>query len=133
MDSGSSGANETATTRDVVVEYLERVRTGEGWEEFLPEDFQFTNYAHPVKRADGKSGLEGIRRFYGMVSAMEIKRIIVEGNHARALLRYELQSPAGASFESHNAEVFEVSEGKIRSFGIYFDGAPYSEPTSSSS
>ena len=60
-----------------------------------------------------------------MVKVMEIRGLIVEGEQACALTRYELQPPGGRAFESHIAEVFEVSNGKIQSFGIYFDSAPY--------
>lgn len=116
------------TTREVVLEYLERVKAKHGWEDFLDEDFQFTNYGHPVARANGQQALERIRRFYGMVNTMEIRSLIVEGVHACALMWYEIRSPDGAAFESHIAEVFEVSGGKIGSFGIYFDSALYPKP-----
>jgi ketosteroid isomerase-like protein len=116
-------------TRDVVLGYFESVRAKEGWESFLADELQFTNFTDPVKRATGKrASLEGIRRFYGMVRAMEVERVIVDGDHACALTRYQLQPPIGPTFESHIAEVFEVSNGKIQSFGIYFDSAPYPQP-----
>lgn len=119
------------TTRDVVIGYLDCVRTKEEWENFLAEDLEFTNFTDPVKRAAGKqASLEALRRFYAMVKALEIKSIIVDRHQACALTRYELQPPGGLAFESHIAEVFEVSDGKIRSFGIYFDSAPYPKPAS---
>ena len=117
------------STKDVVLRYLASVSAGEGWESFFGDELQFTNFAYPVKRATGKTAsLEGIRRFYGMVKAMEVERVIAEGDQACALTRYELQPPNGPAFESHIAEVFEVSDGKIQSFGIYFDTAPYPQP-----
>jgi ketosteroid isomerase-like protein len=117
------------TTRDVVLEYLDSVREKEGWENFLSDDLQFTNFTHPVKRAAGKqASLEGIRRFYAMAKALEIEGILVDGSQACALTRYELQPPGGLAFESHIAEVFEVSGGKITSLGIYFDSSPYPKP-----
>lgn len=116
-------------TKDVVLRYLASVRAREGWERFFADELQFTNFASPVKRASGKTAsLEGIRRFYGMVKAMEVERVIAEGDEACALTRYELQPPNGPAFESHIAEVFEVIDGKIQSFGIYFDSAPYPRP-----
>lgn len=119
------------TTRDVVFDYLEGVKRKQGWEQFLADDLEFTNFTHPVKRATGKeASLPGIARFYGMVKALELKHLIVDGNHACALTRYDLQPPAGEPFESHIAEVFEVIDGKITSFGIYFDSAPYPKPSS---
>jgi ketosteroid isomerase-like protein len=116
-------------TRDVVLRYLDSVRAREGWESFLADELRFTNFTDPVRRATGKqASLEGIRRFYGMVMAMEVERVIVDGDQACALTRYELRPPIGPAFESHIAEIFEVSNGKIQSFGIYFDSAPYPQP-----
>jgi limonene-1,2-epoxide hydrolase len=117
-------------TRDVVVGYLDGVRAKDGWELFLSDALQFTNFTDPVKRAVGKqASLEGIRRFYAIVTAFEIKSIIVDGQTAYAFTRYELQPPGAPAFESHIAEVFEVSDGKINTFGIYFDSAPYPKPS----
>lgn len=64
------------------------------------------------------------RRFYGMAKAMDVTRIIVDGARACAQTRYELEPPGGRSFESHVAEVLEVSGGRITAPGIYFDSAP---------
>ena len=50
---------------------------------------------HPLKRVAGKSQyLEATRRFYSMVKALEIKSIVVEGDRACVLTRYELSHPA---------------------------------------
>lgn len=116
-------------TRDVILSYLDSVRAREGWESFLADELQFTNFTDPLKRITGKqASLEGIRRFYGMVKAVEVERVIVDGDQACALTRYELQPPNGPAFESHIAEIFVVRNGKIQSFGIYFDSAPYPQP-----
>ena len=60
-----------------------------------------------------------------MIKALEIKGILVDGEKACALTRYELQAPGRPVFESHVAEVFEVRDGKIKSLDIYFDSAPF--------
>ena len=49
---------------------------------------------------------------------------IVEGDRAVALTRYQLRGPKG-DFTSDVAETFGVANGKINSFGIYFDTAPH--------
>ncbi|HEX6925141.1 MAG TPA: nuclear transport factor 2 family protein [Longimicrobiaceae bacterium] len=120
--------------KDLVSDYLARVRAKEGWESLLSDELRFTNFTHPVKRVAGKQGsIEGIRRFYSMVTALEVERIIADGKHVCALTRYELQPPGGPAFESHVAEVFEVEDGKITSLGIYFDSAPYPKPPTTTS
>lgn len=47
--------------------------------------------------------------------------------------RYELRAPNGLAFTSHVAEIFEARDGKIQSFGIYFDRAPYPKPPATKS
>lgn len=119
------------TGKDVVLGFLERVKAKDGWEDLLADDLEFSNLAHPARTVTGKqASLEGVRRFYGMVRAMEVRRIIAEGEHVCALVRYELQPPAGPSFESFVAELYEVRDGAIRSFAICFDSTPYPKPAS---
>jgi ketosteroid isomerase-like protein len=117
------------STRNVVLEFLERVKTNDRWDDLLSDDLEFSNFATPVRRMTGKqASLEGIRRFYAMAERMEIESIIVDGQQACVLTRYDLQPPLGPAFESHIAEIFRVENEKIASFGIYFDSAPYPEP-----
>ena len=49
----------------------------------------------------------------------------VDGDKACALTRYQLQRPGSPAFESNVAEIFRVRDGKIVSFDIYFDSAPF--------
>jgi ketosteroid isomerase-like protein len=51
---------------------------------------------------------------------------MVEDDRAVALTWYQVKSPGNhPSFTSDVAEVYRVRDGKIVSFGIYFDTAPY--------
>lgn len=121
--------NQSMSAKDVVSAYLSAVGAKDGWEAFLSDDLRFSNFTHPVKRLVGKeAGLEGIRRFYSMVTTLDVDRILVDGGCVVALTRYELQPPAGPVFESHIAEVFEVVDGRITALSIYFDSAPYPKP-----
>jgi ketosteroid isomerase-like protein len=60
-----------------------------------------------------------------MITTLEVKHLIVEGQKACALTHYALQPPGGPAFGSDVAEVFEVQDGKINSFDIYFDSSPF--------
>ena len=114
------------TTRDAIQSYFESLRAKSGWEVLLSEDMTFTSLVSPIKRVTGKGAyLEATKRFFSMIKAVEIRSIIVEGERACALTRYDLQVPGGPSFESHVAEVFEVRDGKIKSLDIYFDSSPF--------
>ena len=80
----------------------------------------------PIKQATGKGAyLEATKRFFSMITAVEVKDLIVDGDRACALTRYQLQPPGGPAFDSHVAEVFKVRDGKIASLEIYFDSAPF--------
>jgi ketosteroid isomerase-like protein len=114
------------TTRDTIQGYFRRLGEKGGWEAFLSEDMAFTSFTSPPKEVQGRSAyLEATRRFYSMITRVRVRDLIVDGSRATALTRYELQPPAGSPFTSDVAEVFEVRDGKIRSFGIYFDSSPY--------
>ena len=60
-----------------------------------------------------------------MIAAFEVRDLLVGGEKVCALTRYELQPPQGSAFQSDVAEVFGVRDGKIVSFDIYFDSAPF--------
>lgn len=113
-------------TRDTIQGYFDSVKEKSGWEDFLSDDMTFTGFTHPIRRVTGKSAyLEVTERFYSMIAALEVKDLLVDGEKACALTRYELQPSGGPTFESHVAEVLAVRNGKIESFDIYFDSAPF--------
>lgn len=69
------------------------------------------NYTSPVKRITGRMPyLEATKRFYPMITALEVKDLVVDGNKACALTRYEPQPPSVTCFKSHIAEVLYISE-----------------------
>lgn len=114
------------TTRETIEGYLHSLKHHQGWDSFLADAVTFTSHATPIKRLTGRDAvLEGTRGFYAMIEHVEVKQILVDGEAACALTRYTLQPPRGPAFESHVAEVFAVKDGKITSFDIYFDTAPF--------
>jgi ketosteroid isomerase-like protein len=114
------------TTRDTVQAYFDRLSEKRDWETFLSDDLEFTSFGTPSKHVTGRAEFrESTKRFYSMIKTLTVKDMIVDGERACALVRYELQPPGGPMLESHVAEVFEVREDKIRSFAIYFDSAPF--------
>lgn len=113
-------------TREIVQDYFDRVKAKRGWEDLLSDELQFTILTSPAERvADFSTSLKRLERFYSMASTVEVVDILVDGEKACALTRYELQPPWGPGFESHVAEVFEVRGDEITSLTIYFDSAPY--------
>lgn len=86
----------------------------------------FTSFTSPVKQVAGKAEyLESTKNFYGGIVGFEVRDLIIDADKACARTRYRLQRPKGPAFESDVAEIFRVREGKIISFDIYFDTAPF--------
>lgn len=114
------------TAKDTIEGYFTSLIRKDGWQSFLSDDMIFTSFTSPNKRVSGKAAyLEATKRFYGMIASLEVREMIVDGDKACALTRYELQPPAGLAFTSDVAEVFGVRDGKIMSFDIYFDSSPF--------
>ena len=114
------------TTRETVQGYFDGVTRQQGWEAFLADGIAFTSFTSPVRQVTGKAEfLEATRRFYSMIASLQVKELILDGERACALTHYELQPPGKAPFGSDVAELFTVKDGKIDSFAIYFDTAPY--------
>ena len=115
------------SARETVERYFDRLRQKSGWEALLADDITFTSFTSPNKRVDGKSGyLQATKRFYSMIAGVEVRDLLVDGDRACALTRYDLEPPnGGPAFQSDVAEVFSVKDGKIAALGIYFDSAPF--------
>jgi ketosteroid isomerase-like protein len=115
------------TTGEVIRSYFNDLKNKGAWETHLADDVVFTSFTSPVKHVTGRDAyLQATKRFYSMIVGMEVRELMIEGTKACALTRYQLQPPNGeASFASDVAEVFSVRGGKIGSFDIYFDSAPF--------
>ena len=114
------------TTRQTIEAYFSSLQQKEGWESFLSDDMIFTSFTSPIKRVSGKAAyIESTRRFYSMITALEVRDLMVDGPRACALTRYQLQAPGGPAFGSDVAELFAVRGGKIATLDIYFDSSPF--------
>ena len=114
------------TTKATIDGYFGSLKQKNGWESFLADDMVFTSFTSPIKQVNGRAAyLESTKRFYGGIIAFEVRDVLVDGERACALTHYQLQRPGMPAFESHVAEVFRVRNGKITSFDIYFDSAPF--------
>jgi ketosteroid isomerase-like protein len=109
------------TTKDTIQSYFQALEQKKGWEAYLSEAMIFTSYVSPIRRVMGKAAyLDSTRRFFSMITSMELRELIVEGERACALTRYELQPPAGKAFSSDVAEILTVKDGKIERFRFSF-------------
>lgn len=115
------------TTRETIKGYIQALRARGAWDALLDDEVTFTSLASPNKVVSGKPAVvQGLKRFYSMMTELSVNSLVVEDDRAIALTRYRLQPPNGApSFESDVAEAFVVREEKITEFRICFDTAPY--------
>lgn len=115
------------STRQTIEGYFDALKNKTGWQDVLATDMTFTSYTSPVKQVAGRDAyLEATKRFYSSLANFEVRRLLVDGDHAIALTHYTIQPPNGAPpFASDVAESFTVRNGKITSFEIYFDTAPF--------
>jgi ketosteroid isomerase-like protein len=113
-------------TRTIIDEYFRRLKDKADWSACLADDMVFTSFTSPNKRVEGRATyLEATRRFYSTIMAVNVKDVLVDGTRACALTHYDLQAPGLPAFSTDVAEVFQVRDGKIVSFDIYFDTAPF--------
>ena len=114
------------TTRETIQGYFAALKERSGWESFLSDDVVFISFTSPIKRINGKNAfLEATRRFYSSLVSFEVKDVLCDQERACALTHYELRAPTGNTFTSDVAEIFTVKDGRITSFSIYFDSAPF--------
>jgi len=112
-------------TKETINGYFDALKNKSGWESFLGDEMIFTSFTSPVKKVTGKGAyIEATKKFYSGIVSMEMRDVIIDGEKACALTHYELRGPNG-QFGTDVAEVFTVKDGKIQSFGIYFDSAPF--------
>jgi len=113
--------------RETVERYFDLLKRKSGWDALLADDIAFTSFTSPNKRVDSKSAyLQATKRFFSMIAGVEVRDLLVDGDRACALTRYDLKPPnGGPAFQSDVAEVFSVKDGKIAALGIYFDTAPF--------
>jgi ketosteroid isomerase-like protein len=114
------------TTRTIIDDYFRRLKQKGDWSACLADDMTFTSFTSPNKRVEGRPAyLEATGRFYSTIAAVDVKEILVDGNRACALTHYDLRAPGLPAFSTDVAEVFQVRDGKIVAFDIYFDSAPF--------
>ena len=112
--------------KDTIEAYFKALAEKKDWKSFLADEMAFTSFGTPSKQLVGRDAyVESTRRFYSMIKRLEIRDILVDGDKACVLTKYDLQTPSGTAFESNVAEIFAVRDGEITSLSIYFDSAPF--------
>ena len=112
-------------TKEIIERYYDGIAQKKGWESLISEEIAFSG-AGP--KTTGKSAyIEGTSRFLRAVKTSKVVTLIIEGDKACAVVRYELVSPKGKEISSEVAEILSVQDGKINSSSIFFDTAGFKE------
>ena len=86
------------TTKDIIQRYFDSLKKKSGWEAFLADDMTFTSFGSPIKQVTGKGAyLETTKRFFSMITTVELRDVIVEGDKTCALT---LRTTCGSSCSS---------------------------------
>lgn len=109
-------------TEDTIRMYFERLFAG-GWEALIADDIVFTS---PSGVTHGKAAyVAGTNGFKRVAKSVDVQQLIVDGDSAVAVTRYQLQSPKGNVANCDTIEVLSVRDGKISSSRICFDTAAF--------
>lgn len=114
------------STKQTIEKYFKAIHEG-GWESFIAEDFVFvTNKLEKVLH--GKTGyVENAGDFFQVTTAVDIKRMLIDGESAAVLARYSVSSPGGESGVCDVAEFITVEDAMLTSSAIFFDTKPIND------
>jgi ketosteroid isomerase-like protein len=114
------------STRDLVQRYYDSLdRKDDAWRELYSDDAVFMD-ASQTLNANGKAAvIQSFIPFLKGVDKVKIKQMIVEGEEACAIVRYDYINPKGAKMNQDVAEVWKVKDGKFSRLVIYFDLIAY--------
>jgi ketosteroid isomerase-like protein len=110
------------STKDVIQSYYDSLtKKDDKWQELYADDSFFSD-ASQTLRAEGKAAIiQLFIPFLKRVEALKVKQMIVEGEHACAIVGYAYINPKGEKMSQDVAEVWEVTDGKLAKLTIYLD------------
>ena len=115
-------------TKAVVTAFYEGLARKDGsWQEHLGEDVDFSDASGKLKARGREAFIESFSSFLRAVERVEVRRLIVAGDEAAAVVVYEYVNRKGEHLEQTDAEVWRVEGGEIAALTIYFDITEFRE------
>jgi ketosteroid isomerase-like protein len=112
-------------TKEIIQSYYDGIAQKKGWESVISDEIAFSGAGPKTK---GKTAyIEGTGKFLRAVKSSKVVTMIIEGDKACTIVRYELVSPKGNNMSSDVAEILSVKNGKIDSSTIFFDTAAFKD------
>lgn len=110
------------STKDVIQSYYDSLnKKDDKRQELYSEDATFSDASRTL-HAEGKAAvIQSFIPFLKAVESLKLKQMIVEGEHACAIVGYTYVNRKGQKMSQDVAEVWEVKDGKLTKLIIYLD------------
>jgi len=108
------------STGTVVEGFFEAMYTQNGWQELITDEITFEGPLGGL--VTGKEAFIGITtQFLQGAHKASVRNMIVEGDSACVLTKYQIGHPDKALLDLDACEIVKVKEGKVDSMEVYFD------------
>ncbi len=112
--------------RDLVQAYYASLKAkDDNWQEMYLDEAFFTDASHTLHSVGKPAVIQSFVPFLKSVVEVNLSRLIVEGEHACAIVDYVYVNPRGDQLHQAVAEVWQVKNGKFAELTIYFDLTAY--------
>lgn len=113
------------STKETIELYFKRLDENKGWEESIADGMIFTGVTTKTKGREAY--VQTTKGFLKVVTGLQIKNIVIEGENACVEAHYAIVSPKGNESVCKVAEFLTAKNGKIASSTIFFDTAAFRE------
>ncbi len=114
------------STRDLVQSYYNSLNNkNDKWQELYSEDANFLDASHTLNAKGKIEVIKSFTSFLRGVESVNVRQIIVENEHACAVVNYNYINPKGQKMNQDVAEVWEVNDEKLTKLTVYFDLTAY--------
>jgi ketosteroid isomerase-like protein len=113
------------TAKEIIKNFYESAaKKSDKWQENLADGVSFS-VASEKKFAGKETFIKTYTAVLQVVEKMDVKKLIAEGDTICAIVSYDYLSPTKAKLHQDVAEIWNVEDGKITSFSLYYDETEY--------
>ncbi len=113
-------------TRELVQDYYRSLsQKDDHWQQMYAEDASFSDASLTLNATGKPAVIQSFVPFLKSVTEVKVKHLIVEGEHACAIIGYIYVNPKGQKLRQDVAEVWRVNKDLLAELTIYFDLTAY--------
>lgn len=118
-------------TKELLETYYKGFAQKQGWKTVISDDFKFVGGDMTKKDTIvGKQAyIDIIKRFSRLFQNMQVKEMIIDGNHACVIENYDYMFPNGKSINGDVATIWKIKDNKLDALTIFFDTLTFKENT----